>query len=179
MCRSRLQKRAASFLHCRCERTHRRARTREAVESVDKDRSRSTPCAPSTYLVEAARFWSGFAIPKTTAPLRRGFFRWVSPTSAARYAAGAICATCPWRRTVYHRCMDEFASLNESFAFALIAVPLLMAIWGCAIVAIDHWVWAGRSDLLPRPGWDGGHEIAPRGDETRHATTVEQAPINN
>jgi hypothetical protein len=60
--------------------------------------------------------------------------------------------------------MDEFASLNESFAFALIAVLLLMAIWGFAIVAIDHWVWAGRSDVLPRSGWDGGHEIAPRGD---------------
>jgi hypothetical protein len=68
--------------------------------------------------------------------------------------------------------MDEFASLNESVAFALIAVPLLMAIWGCAIVAIDHWVWAGQSDVLPRAGWDGGHEIAPQGDETPHAGTA-------
>jgi hypothetical protein len=73
--------------------------------------------------------------------------------------------------------MDEFASLNESFAFALIAVPLLMAIWGCAIVAIDHWVWAGRSDLLPRSGWDGSHEIAPRGDETRHAGTADREVV--
>jgi hypothetical protein len=52
--------------------------------------------------------------------------------------------------------MDEFASFNEDFVSALIAV-LLMAIWGCAIVAIDYWVWAGRSDLR-----EGGHEIAPQ-----------------
>jgi len=45
--------------------------------------------------------------------------------------------------------MDEFASFNENFILALFAVLLLMAIWGCAIVAIDHWVWAGRSDLPP------------------------------
>src|SRR6516164_9801691 len=36
----------------------------EAVESVEKDRSRSTRCAPSTYLIEAARLWLDFAIPK-------------------------------------------------------------------------------------------------------------------
>ena len=47
------------------------------------------------------------------------------------------------------RPMDEFASFNENFILALFAVLLLMAIWGCAIVAIDHWVWAGRSDLPP------------------------------
>jgi hypothetical protein len=41
--------------------------------------------------------------------------------------------------------MDEFADIE------LIAVLLIMAIWGCASVAIDHWVWAGRSDLPPEP----------------------------
>jgi hypothetical protein len=48
--------------------------------------------------------------------------------------------------------MDEFASLNESFAVALIAVPLVMAIWGSAIVAVDHWVWAGRPAAAARMG---------------------------
>jgi hypothetical protein len=47
--------------------------------------------------------------------------------------------------------MDEFASFSENFVLALIAVLLLMAIWGCAIVAIDYWVWASRSDS-PRGG---------------------------
>jgi hypothetical protein len=46
--------------------------------------------------------------------------------------------------------MDEFAFFNENFVLALIAV-LLMAMWGCAIVAIDYWVWAARSDS-PRGG---------------------------
>ena len=54
--------------------------------------------------------------------------------------------------------MDEFASFNENFVLALIAVLLLMAMWGCAILAIDHWVWAGRSNS-PRPG-QGGRGIA-------------------
>jgi hypothetical protein len=60
--------------------------------------------------------------------------------------------------------MDEFADFDEISVLALIAILLLMAIWGCAIVAIDHWVWAGRSDL--RHGGLGGHEIAPRDDKT-------------
>jgi hypothetical protein len=45
--------------------------------------------------------------------------------------------------------MDEFVSFNESFVFALIAVLLLMAIWSCAVLALDHWVWAGRSNVPP------------------------------
>jgi hypothetical protein len=44
--------------------------------------------------------------------------------------------------------MDEFADFRD--VFELIAVLLIMAIWGCAIVAIDHWVSARRSDS-PRP----------------------------
>jgi hypothetical protein len=48
--------------------------------------------------------------------------------------------------------MDEFVHFNESPALALIAVLLLMAIWVCAVVAIDRWVCAERSDsLLDRP----------------------------
>jgi hypothetical protein len=43
-------------------------------------------------------------------------------------------------------------------------VLLLMAIWAAAIVAIDHWVWAGRSNL-PRQAV-GGHEVAPQEEET-------------
>jgi hypothetical protein len=42
--------------------------------------------------------------------------------------------------------MDEFVHFNENPALALIAVLLLMAIWVCAIVAIDRWVRADRSD---------------------------------
>jgi hypothetical protein len=45
--------------------------------------------------------------------------------------------------------MDEFADLNENLVLALTAVFLLMAIFGCAIAVLDHWVWAGRSDLPP------------------------------
>ncbi len=50
--------------------------------------------------------------------------------------------------------MDELAPFNESFELALVAVLLLMVTWGSAIVAIDDWVWAGRSDL-PRRRGDG------------------------
>ena len=41
---------------------------------------------------------------------------------------------------------DEVRALTVA---ALIGILLLMAIWRLAIVAIDHWVWAGRSDLPP------------------------------
>lgn len=58
------------------------------------------------------------------------------------------------------RPMDEFASFNENFVLALFAVLLLMAMWGCAIVAIDHWVWAGRSNVSHRRC--GCPEIAPQ-----------------
>jgi hypothetical protein len=43
--------------------------------------------------------------------------------------------------------MDEFADLNENLVLALTAVFLLMAIFGCAIAVLDHWVWADRPDL--------------------------------
>ena len=45
--------------------------------------------------------------------------------------------------------MDEFLSLNESFVLAVVSVLLLMAIFSCAVVALDHWVRLGSSD--PRP----------------------------
>jgi hypothetical protein len=45
--------------------------------------------------------------------------------------------------------MDEFADFDGFSVFALGAILLLMTAWGCAIVAIDRWVWAGRSDLPP------------------------------
>jgi hypothetical protein len=45
--------------------------------------------------------------------------------------------------------MDEFMDFDEISLLALVAILLLIAVWGCAIVAIDHWVWAGRSDLPP------------------------------
>jgi hypothetical protein len=48
--------------------------------------------------------------------------------------------------------MEEFADLNENSVLALIAVLLLMAIWGCVIVALDHWVWADHSDSPPEEG---------------------------
>jgi hypothetical protein len=41
------------------------------------------------------------------------------------------------------------AGFDELSVLAFIAILLLMAIWGCVIVAIDHWVWASRSDLPP------------------------------
>jgi hypothetical protein len=42
--------------------------------------------------------------------------------------------------------MNESLDFNENSVLALIAVLLIMAIWGCLVVAIDHWVWADRSD---------------------------------
>ena len=59
--------------------------------------------------------------------------------------------------------MDDFTSFNENFVLALFAVLLLMATWGCAIVVIDRWVWAGRSDV-PYRELDG-NRIAPQDDE--------------
>jgi hypothetical protein len=43
--------------------------------------------------------------------------------------------------------MDELADFAGVSGFALGAILLLMGAWGLAIVAIDRWVWAGRSDL--------------------------------
>jgi hypothetical protein len=45
--------------------------------------------------------------------------------------------------------MDLFADISENSILDLIAVLLLMAIWGSAIVAIDHLVW--RNDWPKRP----------------------------
>jgi hypothetical protein len=39
--------------------------------------------------------------------------------------------------------MDEFADFNENSVLQLTAV-LLMAMFGCAVAVLDHWVWAGR-----------------------------------
>jgi hypothetical protein len=39
--------------------------------------------------------------------------------------------------------MDEFTDIE------LIAVLLVMAVWGCASVAIDHWIWGVRIDSPP------------------------------
>jgi hypothetical protein len=51
--------------------------------------------------------------------------------------------------------MGEFADFDELSVLALIAVLLLMAIFGCAIAVLDHWVWAGRSDWPERsPKWN-------------------------
>jgi hypothetical protein len=41
--------------------------------------------------------------------------------------------------------MSEFADFDENSILALIAILPLMAIWGCAIVGLDHWVRAGHS----------------------------------
>jgi hypothetical protein len=41
--------------------------------------------------------------------------------------------------------MNEFADFDENSILALIVTLPLMLIWGCAIVGLDHWVWAGRS----------------------------------
>jgi len=54
----------------------------------------------------------------------------------------------PTRRD-YDRHMDEFVDFDGNFALALIAVLLLMVIFGGAIAVLDRWVWAGRSDLPP------------------------------
>ena len=40
--------------------------------------------------------------------------------------------------------MDVLADIGENPALELTAVLLLMAIWGGAIVAVDHWVWSGH-----------------------------------
>ena len=49
--------------------------------------------------------------------------------------------------------MDVLADIGENSALELTAVLLLMAIWGGAIVAVDHWVWSGH--LWPkRPSKD-------------------------
>jgi hypothetical protein len=38
--------------------------------------------------------------------------------------------------------MNEFGDFDENSVLALIAILPLMGIWGCAIVGLDHWVWA-------------------------------------
>jgi hypothetical protein len=44
--------------------------------------------------------------------------------------------------------MHELAEIDETFVFPLIGILLLMAIWGCAVRAIDHWAWEGRTENL-------------------------------
>jgi hypothetical protein len=40
--------------------------------------------------------------------------------------------------------MDEFVDFNENSVLQLIAIVLLMAMFGCAVAVLDHWVWVGR-----------------------------------
>ena len=57
--------------------------------------------------------------------------------------------------------MDLLADLGENSALELTAVVLLMAIWGGAILAVDHWVWSGH--LWPkRPSRDAQGKAGPR-----------------
>ena len=57
--------------------------------------------------------------------------------------------------------MDVLADIGENPALELTAVLLLMAIWGGAILAVDHWVWSGR--LWPkRPSGDAQGKAGPR-----------------
>jgi hypothetical protein len=46
--------------------------------------------------------------------------------------------------------MDVFADINQNSVLEFIAIMLLMAIFGCAVAVLDHWVWAGRSDSPPK-----------------------------
>ena len=56
--------------------------------------------------------------------------------------------------------MDLLADLGENSALELTAVVLLMAIWGGAILAVDHWVWSGH--LWPnRPSRDTQGKAGP------------------
>jgi hypothetical protein len=47
--------------------------------------------------------------------------------------------------------MNEFWSFDENSVLALIAMLPRLGIWGCSIVALDYWVWAGRSSSPPAP----------------------------
>jgi hypothetical protein len=40
--------------------------------------------------------------------------------------------------------MDVFVDINGNSVLELIAILVLMAIFGCAVAVLDHWVWAGR-----------------------------------
>ena len=63
-------------------------------------------------------------------------------------------------RREYDCCMDLLADLGENSALELTAVLLLMAIWGGAILAVDHWVWSGH--LWPkRPSTDTQGKAGP------------------
>jgi hypothetical protein len=53
--------------------------------------------------------------------------------------------------------MDLFADIDENSALELLAVLLLMAIWGGAVMAVDYWVWSGRND------WRGRRVEIPKG----------------
>jgi hypothetical protein len=60
------------------------------------------------------------------------------------------CNPRPVRRD-YDRRKDEFVDFNENSVLQLIAIVLLMALFGCAVAVLDHWVWARRPDLPPGP----------------------------
>jgi hypothetical protein len=44
---------------------------------------------------------------------------------------------------------DIFADINQNSVLEFVAILLLLAIFGCAVAVLDHWVWAGRSDMPP------------------------------
>ena len=50
----------------------------------------------------------------------------------------------------YHGPMDLLPDVGDNSVLDLIATLLLMAIWGCAIVAIDHLVWRNHWPKRPR-----------------------------
>jgi hypothetical protein len=68
-----------------------------------------------------------------------------------------VCLTHCLERGDYDSGMDLFADISEGSILDLIAVLLLMAIWGSAIVALDHLVWSGHSD------WPGRRVEVPKG----------------
>jgi hypothetical protein len=57
--------------------------------------------------------------------------------------------------------MDILADIGENPALELTAVLLLMAIWGGAILAVDHWVWSGHL-WRKRPSRDAQGKAGPR-----------------
>jgi len=63
-------------------------------------------------------------------------------------------------RCDYDRRMDVFADIGENSVLDLIAALLLMAIWGGAILAVDHWVWSDH--LWPKRPSRGAQRKAGR-----------------
>jgi len=46
------------------------------------------------------------------------------------------------RRRDYNHRMDKFMDFNENSVLQLIAIVLIMAMFGCAVAVLDRWVWA-------------------------------------